>query len=379
MSDSNDEMMEKIAAVAEFEKRRREVSEKKLIIEDRRTTIQIQEIQQHERELEIAKRIDFSQLSPGQVTSLRQTNRDYIRAARTSMTFMNEEFKGVIPFFRKNLILIGGRTGDGKSTTVANIAFSTIRQINPATNKTRRVLVLTNEEKSEDVYNRVTCLRHGWAYTNHDQFTDDQVDTFDEYIGTLSSGGRMTVIDNEYEGAIGLTTSIEGICTIFDKLIANKEYYDVVIIDYYQNIKYSKMDPSLNEYQVQAMLANALDRYKNVYPAPIVLMAQVNPPDEKETPFKIRIQGRKIIMDVATCAVEMIAHRENYSTQWIIHKSRFNESIGKGFFTGFKKGMYVPYSNEFVAEVARIKEMRMMDKINGGKLRDKMAEIAEKK
>lgn len=375
----NDDVQAKLAAVAELEKRRRDVSERKLTIDERRTALQIEQIQQHEKDLELAKKIDFSQLTNEQVQTLQQANRDYINAARTSMSFINNEFKGVIPYFRKNLILIGGKTGEGKSTTVANIAFTTIRQINPNTGKPRRVLVITNEEKSEDVYNRITCLRHGWAYTNHDQFTDEQVSKFDEYIGVLSSGGRMTVIDNEHGGAMGLTTSIEGICTIFDRLIETKDYYDVVLIDYYQNIKYSKRDPSLDEWKVQALLANALDRYKNVYPAPIVLLAQVNPPDEKETPFQHRIKGRKVIVDVATCAVEMIADRESYRTQWVVHKSRFNESVGKGFFTGFDRGAYVPYSSEFIAKVAKIKEMRMMDKINGGALRQKMADIAEKK
>lgn len=358
MSDQKDpkqEFQERLA----IEKRRQEVQDKKLVIEERRTKLEMERIAKAEHDLEIAKNTSFGALSPEEIERLRQVNRDYFEAAKTQMTFVCDTFTGIIPYFRKNVILIGAKTGEGKSTTVANVAFETVKQRCPDGSR-RRVLVITNEEKAEDVYNRVTCLAKGWAYTNHDKFTPEQIETLDEWMVKLTASGTMTVIDNDFKGGIGMSTSIEGLCTIFDNLIREQEFYDVVLIDYYQNFKYSKNNIHLNEYEVQAQVANALDKYKNIYPAPIVIMSQVNPPDEAGTPFQYRIKGRKIIMDIATCVVEMVAERDHFRTQWTIHKSRFNESVGNSFHTGFQRGRYVPYTKEFVTEVARLKEARMM-------------------
>lgn len=363
MSSNIDDQRKKLEMNAAEEEKKRIVAKRKLDIDDMVTASRIESIEKNKQELAIASSINFDGLSDSAIDKLVIANEDYIDAARLSMTFINDEFKGIVPFFQKNLIFIGGKTGEGKSTTVANIAYTTMKQNNPVTGRKRRVLVITNEEKSEDVYNRVTCLGRGWSYTNHDQFSDEQKKIFSQSIRAMAKSKCLTVIDNDHEGAHGLTTSIEGICNIFDNLIRDKVYYDVILIDYYQNIKHSKKDTSLDEFKVQAKLAAVLDIYKNVYPAPIVLMGQVNPPDkEDKTPFQFRIKGRKTIMDVATCVIEMIADRENYRTQWTIHKSRFNGSVGKGIWTGFARGMYVAYDHTFITEVARLKEQRMMAK-----------------
>ena len=175
---NNDDFQKKIAEVAEFEELKRNVQKKKTILDNKRTDAQMQRLEQNEKDLEIAKITNFGGMDDEQRKAVKLANSSYINAARTSMSFINNTFKGVIPFFQKNLILIGGKTGEGKSTTVANIAFATMRQVNPATGKTRRVLVISNEEKTEDVFNRITCLIKGWAYTNHDKFTDQQIATF---------------------------------------------------------------------------------------------------------------------------------------------------------------------------------------------------------
>lgn len=338
------------------ERKKKEILRKELKVRERKADSAIQRIDQGDKDEQIAKTTDYGTLTEADVLQKQKENTEYMLAARNKMSFINSEFIRAVPFFRKNLILVGGKTGEGKSTTVANIMREMINSVNPLTGKKRRILVLTNEEKAEDVYNRVTCLIKGWHYTNHDKFTDEQIDIFNQYIGALSKGGMITVVDDSYHGANGTTTTLEGVCQVFDNLMANKEYYDAVLIDYFQNIKESRQNPGWAEWEVQQALVRKLDQYKNVYPAPIVILAQVKPPDaEGNTPFKYRIEGRKSILNVATCAIEMIANREELCTEWVIHKSRFNEMVGETITTGYKDGRYVEYSEEFKAKVAQMK------------------------
>lgn len=359
MSDENkteDPIHAKIAEDAALEREKKEVQKKELVVRKRRAESAIDKIEQGDKDDEIAKATSYGSITKEDIETIQRENTEYMLAARAKMRFINKSFDKAIPYFRKNLILIGGKTGEGKSTTVANIVHETISRIDKETKKKRRVLVITNEEKREDVYNRVTCLIKGWHYTNHDKFTDEQLTVFNEYIGHLSNGGMLTVIDDNFNGASGTTTTLEGICQIFDNLIANNEFYDVIIIDYYQNVKESRKNFGMNEWEVQSSLARKLDQYKNIYPAPIVVMAQVQQQDStKNVPFKTRIEGRKVILNVATCCVEMVANREDLCTDWIIHKSRFNEAVGSSITTGYKNGRYVVYDEEFQANVARMK------------------------
>ena len=352
---SQEEVMAYIERDAAREKKRKEVLDKELLVKDHRLDNEIKRLSEVEKDREIAKKADYGTLSDDAVEKLKKENTEYMQAAKTKMRFINEEFDDAIPFYRKNLILVGGVTGDGKSTTAANIIATVFRQLTKD-GRRRRVLVLTNEEKTEDVYNRVICLMKGWSYVNHDKFTDEQIAFFNKSYSYLRK--FITVVDNTYGGSFGVTSTLEGICGVFDNLIEKNEFYDVVILDYYQNVQHSQDDPRLNEYQVQAKLAKRLDQYKNVYPAPIIVLAQVRPQDESNTPFKIRIEGSKSISNVCTCSIELVPEKRERRTDWTIHKSRFNEAVGITIQTGFDRGLHVAYSDEFKATVARMQAAR---------------------
>lgn len=359
------ELKDEFAKNMELEKLKADTAAKKAVLDSRRVDAQMEAMEQNDRDMATAKGTNFGQLTAEQVAEIQRANDEYMEAAKHAMTFIDPVFDNIVPFFRKNFILLGARTGDGKSTAVANIAFSTMGKTNLQTGKLRRVLVLTNEEKAEDFYNRITCLIKGWHYTNHNKFTKEQKDTFHKMIPILASGGRLTVVDNNHNGSHGVTTSIEGISTVFDNLLAHEEYYDVVLIDYYQNIIHSQKYPNLSENEVQARLSRMMDRYKNEYPAPIVMMAQINPPDKDDkVPFQHRIKGRKIIMDPATFAAEMMRNTAEYYTKWIVHKTRFTEAIGKDIKTGYDRGRFVKYDTAFVEKVQKMAYERESRRIN---------------
>lgn len=345
---------------AEIARRKQALAEKKLDLDESKTDYQFEKFVEAKDEMQRAKLVNYAEPSQAYIEKIVKDNDEYMESARRPMMFINKDFVGTVPFFRKNLILMGAKTGDGKSTTVANIAFGVLSQKSEKTGTVQKALVITNEEVTEDVYNRITCLIKGWAYRDHDKFTDEQRAEFKRMIPILAAKGRLMVIDDKYEGIPGTTTTLEGIKQVLDKLLLEKIHYNVIIIDYYQNVKFSKQNPFMNEYEVQQAFAAILDQYKNSYPAPIVLMCQVDPTtEENRKPFEHRIKGRKVISDKATSTIEIIADRENMRTEWHVHKGRFSGAVGRSFFTGFDHGKYVPWDESFIRKVALIKEKRM--------------------
>ena len=104
----------------------------------------------------------------------------------------------------------------------------------------------------------------------------------------------------------------------------------------------------MNEYQVQYKLTKMLDQFKNIYGAPIVVLAQKKPSHvDKKLPFKDAIEGRKTIINVSTCALDVNIDSERLLTSFTIMKSRFNGCIGETIDVGFDRGRYVDYNPEF--------------------------------
>ena len=157
------------------------------------------------------------------------------------------------------------------------------------------------------------------------------------------------VIDDHYQSKGGQTTTLEGVKAIFNSLKKTKTQYTAIIFDYFQNVVKSNERPWLKNWQVQEELAKFLDTFKNDYLAPIVILSQLK--EGKDLAFKEAIEGRKSILNVSTCAMQVTAEREYKRTAFKIHKSRFTSAIGETIYVGFDKGKYVDYTPEFKNQV----------------------------
>jgi hypothetical protein len=267
-----------------------------------------------------------------------------------------DEFNVFVPYFPKNLIVIGAVTGEGKSTGCANLAYSQLLQ-------GKRPLIITNEESAEDVYNRVGALMLNIRYGNHDKMPDDQAEKIHELLAKLPE--RMRVVDDAYGLMNGYpipstTTSVEGLEFIMEQLLRKQAegfVYDSVIIDYFQNFNESKKNPTLDPVRVLTKVSSKLDQFKNAYNAPIVVFAQLkaNTSEGSELSAKERLEWCKGLINKATCFLEMKAIKKESATQWIIHKSRWNDYPDSSFITGWEKGKYVEYSDEFKKKVKQNK------------------------
>jgi archaellum biogenesis ATPase FlaH len=359
-----DQFEEGMAETEELQKLKHENSKKKAILDDDLYSSRIEALNDHKKDLKLAHSANYGTQSQDIVVKIQQENDDYFNAARRPMSFINSCFNKVVPFFRKNLILIGGDTGRGKSTMVANIVYQTIT-IDNEDGRQLKALLITNEELASDFYNRLTCMKMNWSYTRHSEFTEEQQKVLTKAIKMWSK--TVTIIDNYHNDSHGVTTTIEGIKAILDNLIEKKEHYDVIIIDYYQNIIESKRDPTMDPNKVQARLAKMLDQFKNKYPAPIIMMAQMDPPDDTNTPWKQRIKGRKLISDSCTMVMEMIPVFSQYTTRFTVWKSRFNpESIGddNAFWVGYDRGRFVEITKEFEKKIENMQAKNTSQEID---------------
>ena len=282
----------------------------------------------------------------------------YIEDSRNSLIFIDKIFNKIVPFFANNLIFLSAKTGNGKTTILANCAYAILAQAGGA------VLVLTNEEKEVDCYNRITALIKGWHYINHNAIPEEHTQFYEKMIPILSQ--KLTVIDNHDEEIPESTTTLEGVVSLLEKALLDvKEdgspfYTGGIIIDYYQGITTSDKFPHLNEYEVQRRFTDFLGDYITRAPFPVVLLSQLSDQGKgkNELDFKRRIEGTKKILNKATCAMEITADRENQRTAWTIHKGRYVEMVGQTVFTGYDKGKFVPYTEDFAASI----EQRKLDK-----------------
>ena len=359
-----EEMLAEIKRVAELDSMKADTDAKKTVLDNKIISHRLEQMQQEEKSLEITKNSSFGTLSKEDIELIVRDNDEYLESAQNPITFICSAFDNIIPFYRKNLIVVAAQTGEGKSTAVANIVYQALISKHKTTGKILRTLVLTNEEKREDFYNRVTSLIKGWNYKNHSKFSKEQRKEFSRMIPILSSCGRLTVIDDSHGGTSGVTSSIEGLSTVFQKLIEDKEYYDIVIIDYYQNVFDSKRNPNMDIYAVQAKFTRMLDNFKNIYPAPIVVMSQLKPEKDKDkVPFQSRLMGSKTIMVPSTLSIEMTIDVKNLRTKWTIQKSRYGDA-NLEFHTGYDRGRFVEYNSAFVEKVQKMAYEREAKKID---------------
>jgi hypothetical protein len=118
-----------------IDKKKKELQEKKLFVEDYKYTNELERIKKSEEDLKIAKVVNVGIMSDEDILNVQENSRVYFEGAKNGMLFLNESFRKWVPMWGGNIVLIGARTGGGKSSVAANLIFSTIQQKNPATGK----------------------------------------------------------------------------------------------------------------------------------------------------------------------------------------------------------------------------------------------------
>ena len=266
-------------------------------------------------------------------------NRDERAASYASRKLERQEFlKARVPFITydflpdfylvQGLSVIGAVSGKSKSTTASNILAGFIQETDYA-----EALVISNEEKTDFVYDRVACILTGYSF-------------MDLVKGKLSSEAEQAVRAQSLEltkrievvdGSNWNTAYLEDTISILEH--AERAKVNLVIIDYLQTITSSRKEPLMESFMVSKKFGTFLMEYGKRAVVPVVVFAQLSDGDTRS--FKERIENDKMFFNHAFTAIEIIPDFETLLTTFKVHKDRLGLSTGKEVVMGFKAGKYV--------------------------------------
>jgi archaellum biogenesis ATPase FlaH len=267
----------------------------------------------------------------------------YGRMLKERITFINHSLTTVIPFTRENLYLICAYSGNGKSTVAANISY-------PLWQEDKKILIISNEESKQDVLFRISCLHLGLNFNDYKKGRMDvaTIKTVMSLFPVISK--YVKIKDVNYRD--GFTTKSEGVKALLTAV--QDADYSCVLIDYYQLIKYSTEDKSLDSYRVLDDLRIWLGQYIKRANLPVVLFAQLHSIGKRNNKdLDSRVKDCPTIIEPSTVVLEVIPDFENLASNFVIHKDRFGMA-GKQIMCGFDKGRFIDGEAYEKAKLARL-------------------------
>jgi replicative DNA helicase len=289
----------------------------------------------------------------GNAESIKEMYEDiaaYNRMIKERITFINPALTDAVPFTRENLYLICAYSGNGKSTIAANIS-------RPLWKEGKKTLVIANEEAKQDVLYRIACLELGYNFNDYKKgnmpiaHQKECVKLFPEISKFVK------VLDVNYKD--GLTTKLEGVKNALEAV--KTEDYSAVMIDYFQLIRYSVVDPTKSTYAVLDDLRIYLGQYIKKSNIPVVLFAQLHSMGKRNNvELDSRIKECPGIIEPSTVILEVIPNFEEKSTTFMIKKDRFGLQ-GQAIDCAFDKGKYVEITAEHLKKVQQEKLLKLQN------------------
>jgi len=328
------------------------ISIKKTEIDQFQTDAKYKRMKRSKDRLEAFNNFSLSQAfnSEAHLEKMKQGQKQRAVSFKNRLPFIHDQLTQMITLAAQEFIFIGGKTGRGKSTTIANVIIPFIKI-------KKKVLVISNEEMAVSILNRAICITRGWNINEFKSFTQEQLDYLDKARAVLNK--FVHVVDAEFILLPGATRSKEGLKAILEQ--ATKEKYGLILIDYFQKFSESEEESQATKVQNLTDIVEYLDAYVKRTEAPVVLMGQLKTEGKDRPEFEDRVKECKAVVQNCTQAYEIITDKELLKTTFISRKDRWNESDNRAVEMGFSKGRYVPYTDEFKAEVAHSK-MRKEEK-----------------
>lgn len=258
---------------------------------------------------------------------------------------ITENLTNVVPLEGIELILVCAQTGSGKTTCSVNI-------VNPLIDQGKRVLYISTEERAEDVYSKVACLKRDWNYNNQRTWDEENWLELKKEVDSLVEEDKLVVVDNYTCGtdvASGNVvnpldlTNLEDFKMLLNSVKRDGEHFDLVIVDYISKIGTNTKNDA--EWLVIYKTVKFIEEWIKEAKVPAVVFSQLKNRSQEGESFQMRLPGSKRILNAVTCAIELDTDYTNSVSTWICHKNR---KYGKLFTKTLKfdKGKYIDHEGE---------------------------------
>jgi replicative DNA helicase len=210
------------------------------------------------------------------------------------------------------LVLIGGVSGKGKTTLLANMLAGFVKH------SQKKAVVITNEESLGSLYDRVACIL---ASVNFNRFYEGRLSAADMAMvedTALEVMKQIEVVDNPaYD-----MSCMEDVQSVLEH--AAHEQLGLAALDYHQTVNSSRVDPSLESFSVLKRLGFWLKDYSKRVPIPILNLVQLRKGSEGEE-FKERIENDRTIYNHAFQCIEVLPDFDARQTTFKVVKDRYGQ------------------------------------------------------
>lgn len=284
-----------------------------------------------------------------------------IEDRKNAVTFLNARISEDLVAAPGSLIVIPSMTNNGKSTLTAHLAEALV-------NEGKKVLILSNEEKEQDVRARISCLRTETSFGDYktNKCSAEEFERVLDDAEELANSKKLVVISTDNDIDAYKVTTVKGVMTTLERA---KNVFDAVILDYFTNVNMSEMGTQ-DPWHVNNRLASQLNIFKDSATFPLIVFSQCESiKTDKKVENKSQLDfesnhpryrwiGGKGIILYATDIIELTRDFPNSCSYLFAHKVRFGHGdLQRTHMLPFDKKMqrFVPLTPEWDAQATRAK------------------------
>ena len=261
-------------------------------------------------------------------------HRQLMEAMKNAHTFIDPCFD---PYFKltNGFTIIGGETGKGKSTVVANICYQFLADKHP----NKKILIISNEENTNGVLSRVACLTLNLPWNLYSTNALRPEESAEVLRVSKILNKVITVVANKMDTLENVTAAIN--------YALETEEYALVLLDYLQTVYRSEENPSMRPWEVSKALGQFIRTSCRSIQKPLIAMVQLKPEGDDLENFGDRICYDRTMLQHVSCAIEIQRNASLDKTTFTCRKMRVPSTRQfKKITMVFDKGRFRPDTSE---------------------------------